>query len=160
MTVRYTRGQLRDAVGISQETYRHWKKALPPLRRGAGHGPKYSAGDLLAAAVVRILTADFAIRVGAVSVVAPALFETCNAPWSLLERGTLIVDLSAGALQFTRESEAPTLQAPVLIVPLQSSILDLRAALLQEPDRGTQESVVHRSAERVPTVAGTREVET
>ena len=156
MTVRYTPGQLRDAVGISQETYRHWKKVLPPLRRRAGHGPRFTAGDLLAAAVVRILTVDFAIRVGAISLVAQALFETCNEPWSVLERGRLNVDLAAGALLFAQETESATLQTPVLVIPLQSSILDLRTALLQEP-HDMHASVVGPPDKRIPAVPGTME---
>src|SRR3546814_4219968 len=79
MTVHYTPGQLRSAMAIPQETYRHWRKALAPLRRGTGHSPCFTAGDLLAVAIVRALTGDFAIRVGAISAVAEALFEACNA---------------------------------------------------------------------------------
>ena len=139
MTVRYTPGQLRDAVGISQETYRHWKKALPPLGGGAGHGPRFSVGDLLAVVVVKILTNDFAIRVNAISAIARALFETCNAvPWPALERGKLLVDLAAGELQFIHTAEPTRVPAPVLVIPLQPSIRRLRAALLTEYDRGTQ----------------------
>ena len=142
MTVRYTPGQLRDAVGISQETYRHWKKALPPLRGGAGHGPRFSVGDLLAVVVVKILTNDFAIRVSAISVIASALFETCNAvPWPALERGKLFVDLAAGGLQFIHGTESTALRTPMLVIPLLSSMLLLRAALLTEHDQSTQTSL-------------------
>ena len=142
MTVRYTPGQLRDAVGISQETYRHWKKALPPLRGGAGHGPRFSVGDLLAVVVVRILTNDFAIRVGAISVIARTLFETCNAvPWPALERGKLVVDLAAGELQFIQDTESAAFRTPVLVIPLRSSILRLRAALLTELGREPQRAL-------------------
>ena len=89
MTVRYTPGQLRDAVGISQETYRHWKKALPPLRGGAGHGPRFSVGEL----------------------------------------------------QFIHDTESTAFRTPILVIPLQSSILRLRAALLTELDRDPQRSL-------------------
>lgn len=159
MTVRYTAGQLRDAVSISQETYRHWRKALPVLRRGAGPGPKFTAGDLLATAVVRTLTFDFAIRVSAVSLISPALFETCNRPWPVLERGKLVVDLAAGDLQLVGIAEPHQPQAPVLIVPLQSSISRIRAALFTQPDRsGMQESLPLPPA-RTSSVPGSGTVE-
>ena len=142
MTVRYTPGQLRDAVGISQETYRHWKKALPPLRGGAGHGPRYTVGDLLAVVVVKILANDFAIRVGAISIIAGALFKTCNAvPWPALERGKLVVNLTDGGLQFIHDAESTAFRTPVLVIPLESSILRIRAALLTELDRDPQRSL-------------------
>lgn len=131
MAVRYTPGQLRNAIAISQQTYRHWKKALAPLRRGAGHSPCFTAGDLLAVAVVRCLTADFAIRVGAVSVVAEVLFEICNAkPWPTLERGKLIVDLADGRLWLCQEGENVVCEAAALVVPLKSMVAHLRSTLL------------------------------
>ena len=70
MTVNYTPGQLRDAVGIGQETYRHWKKALAPLRRDAGHSHCFTAGDLLAAAIVKTFVANYGMRVSALSALA------------------------------------------------------------------------------------------
>jgi hypothetical protein len=69
-SVNYTPGQLRDAVGIGQETYRHWKKALAPLRRDAGHSPCFTAGDLLAAAIVKTFVANYGMRVSALSALA------------------------------------------------------------------------------------------
>ena len=158
MTVRYTPSQLRDAVAISQETYRHWKKVLPPLRRGAGHGPRFTVGDILATTVVRVLTVDFAIRVGAVSVVAHALFETCNTPWPVLERGRLIINLAAGDLQLASDTESAHFQAPVIVVPLQSAISRLHAALLAQPDCGSQECLALSRARSI-TIPGSGIVE-
>ena len=142
MTVRYTPGQLRGAVGISQETFRHWKKALPPLRGGSGHSPRFTGGDLLAVLVVKLLTTDFAIRVSAISIISQPLFQNCNgAPWPALERGKFLVNLAAGKLRFIHESESNAVRTPVIIIPLQPLILHLRAALLAEHDFGTQESL-------------------
>ena len=48
MTVRYTPGQLRDAVAMPPETYRHWKKVLAPLRRNnTRQSPCFTAGGLV-----------------------------------------------------------------------------------------------------------------
>ncbi len=139
MTVRYTPGQLRGAMVIPQETYRHWKKALGPLRRGSGHSPCFTAGDLLAVAIVRVLTIDFAIRVGALSAVAGALFEACNASsWPTLERSRLIVDLANGRLQVRPELENTVFQAPVLVVPLRPLVGKLRNALLTDSEAENQ----------------------
>ena len=133
MAVRYTPGQLRSAVAISQQTYRHWKKALVPLRREARHSPCFTAGDLLAVAIVRTLTADFAVRVGAISAVADALFHTCNArPWPALERGKLVVDPANGRLEFQQETDHVVCGTPVLVIPLRPMVARLRCALMTD----------------------------
>ena len=138
--VRYTPGQLRSATAISQQTYRHWKKALSALRRRAGHSRCFTAGDLLAVAVIRSLTADFAVRVGAISAVAEALFETCNAAtWPVLERGKLVVDLASGRLQFLQATDHVGCETPMLVIPLKSMAEHLRGALLTEGGRDSQE---------------------
>jgi len=140
VTVYYTPGQLRSAMVIPQETYRHWKKALVPLRRGSGHSPCFTAGDLLAVAIVRILTDGFAIRVGALSTIAEALFETCNAvSWPTLERSKLIADLANGRLQIRPELENTVSETPVLVVPLRPLVSHLRDALLTDSGTDGQE---------------------
>ena len=142
MTVHYTPGQLRSVTEIPQETYRHWKKALAPLRRGTGHSPCFTAGDLLAVAIVRILTVDFGIRVGAISAVAEALFKTCNVvSWPTLERGKLIADLADGRLQFRPELEHAVFETPVLVIPLRPLVDRLRHALLTDGDVDNQETL-------------------
>ena len=78
MSLLYTPGQLRDAAGLSAETYRHWKKTLAPLRRARGHSPSFTPGDLVAVAIVRVLTETFGIRVGMLGSVAEPLFALCK----------------------------------------------------------------------------------
>ncbi len=95
MTVLYTPGQLRSAILIAPETYRHWKKALAPLRRGRGHSPCFSSGDLVAVSVVQALATNMAIRVGALAPIAETLFTLCNlSPWPALERAKLVIDVA------------------------------------------------------------------
>ena len=101
MTVLYTPGQLRSAISIAPETYRHWKKALAPLRRGRGHSPCFSSGDLVAVSVIRSLATDMAIRVGALAPIAETLFELCNlSPWPALERAKKVTETGRPALLF------------------------------------------------------------
>ena len=142
MTVRYTPGQLRNAMAIPQETYRHWKKALPPLQRRTGHSPCFTAGDLLAVAIVRALTVDSGIRVGAISAVADALFEACNAvSCPMLERSKLIADLANGRLQFRPELENVVFVTPVIVIPLRPLVGYLRHALLADGGVDNQQTL-------------------
>jgi hypothetical protein len=139
MSVQYTPGQLRNAVGIPPETYRHWKKALAPLRRDRGHSPCFTPGDLLAVAVVRVLSVDMAMRVGSLTQIAETLFELCNsAPWPILERGKLIFDFSNSQVQFRPELAGNLNERPVAIVPLRHIIAHLRDHLLAVGKPDTQ----------------------
>ncbi len=129
--VDYTPGQLRDAIGIGQETYRHWKKALAPLHREAGHSPCFTVGDLLATAIVKILVADYGIRVSALSALAASLFEACNTrSWLTLERSLLVLDVSGTRVHVQPECSGLTLDGPVIVVPLKMPIERLRGTLL------------------------------
>ena len=99
-------------------------------------------GDLLAVLVVKILTNDFAIRVSAISVIARTLFETatpCRGP-PLSAAGYSSTSLP-GDCSSSTAPRSTALRTPMLVIPLQSSILRLRAALLTEVDRDTQGSL-------------------
>ena len=131
VAVNYTPGQLRGAVGIGQETYRHWKKALGPLRREAGHSPCFTAGDLLATAIVKILVADYGMRVSALSALADGLFEACNArSWPTLERSLLLLELAGARVLMQSEGSGLALDGPAMVVPLRALIERLRSTLL------------------------------
>ncbi len=140
MSVHYTPGQLRSAVGIPPETYRHWKKVLGPLRRDRGHSPCFTAGDLVSVAVVRVLSVDMAVRVGSLTPIAEALFELCNsAPWPTLERGKLLFNLSNSRVRFRPELAGTHSERPLAIVPLRPIIAHLRDRLLAAGGADTQE---------------------
>ena len=142
MAVQYTPGQLREILGISPETYRHWKKALPSLRRERGHSPSFSTGDLLATEVIRTLSIDLSIRVGALTQVASGIFEQCNhMPWPTLERGAFSLNLLEANLLFREERTFSASAEPIVWVPLQPLIARLRARLLPTNDNGRQDSL-------------------
>lgn len=129
--VNYTPGQLRHAVGISQETYRHWKKTLGPLRREAGHSPCFTAGDLVATAVVKILVADYGIRVSTLSSVAEGVFGECNSrSWPMLERSLLMLNIAGDSVSIQSECGGLMFDGPAMVVPLGTLIASLRRTLL------------------------------
>ena len=154
VTVLYTPGQLRSAVSIAPETYRHWKKALGPLRRARGHSPRFRSGDLVALAVIRLLTLDMGIRVGALSSIGEALFDLCNrSPWPVLERAKLIIDLPNAVLLLRSEfTETPT-DKPSITIPLAPVITQLREQLLAAGSDDEQPSLRFPPVEIAPAVA-------
>ena len=131
MSVQFTPGQLRSAASIAPETYRHWKKVLVPLRRDRGHSPCFTAGDLVAVAVVRALCLDLGIRVSALALIANALFDICNSSsWAVLERGKLVIDIPHGQLQFQPELSNAIGEGALVMVPLRPIVVQLRDQLL------------------------------
>jgi hypothetical protein len=141
-TMLYTPGQLRRAVSITPETYRHWKKTLGPLRRASGHSPCFSAGDLVAVALIRLLTVDLGVRIGTLTPIGEPLFELCNrATWPILERSKLIVDLPGAQLELSPELSETTSDRPFITIPLRSVMAGLREQLLAESDDHEQPSL-------------------
>jgi len=129
--LQYTPGQLRALVGIPQETFRHWKKALGPLRRGRGHSPCFAPGDLVAVAVARVLVTDIGVRIGALEQVADTLFRICNCnPWPALERSKLVLDLRQGEAWLAADQDSAKHEGATVIVPLGGIIAALRAQLV------------------------------
>ena len=124
----YTPCQLRETVGITQETYRHWRKALSPLSRVCGRGAYFTPGDLVAVAVVRVLCTDLDMRVRTLSSLAEALFKTCRTtPWPTLERGHLDLDIPGGTVDFKIDNSPAPVDGVAVSVPLRSIINRLQA---------------------------------
>lgn len=143
MTVLYTPGQLRSALSIAPETYRHWKKALAPLRRGRGHSPCFSSGDLVAVSVIRSLAMDMAVRVGALAAIAEPLFELCNlSPWPALERAKLVINVPGAQLQLRPELAEVVSDQPLITIPLGPMVARLREQLLAASDSREQASLL------------------
>ncbi len=158
VSVHYTPGQLRNAVEIPQQTYRHWKKALAPLRRERSHSPCFTAGDLVAVAVIRVLSVEMAIRVGSLTPIAHALFELCNsAPWPALERGKLLIDFSNKQVQFHPELASALSGGPLAIVPLRPIVTTLRNRLLAADEPNSQEMLRFPPTASPSTVAVNQE---
>lgn len=157
MAVNFTPGQLRNAAGITQETYRHWKRALRPLCRETGHSPCFTVGDLLATAVVRLMVVDFGIRVSALTGLADTLFANCNErSWPALERSILLIDLAREEVQLMPESGMLAFGNPVMVVPLRPLIDELRSTLLSGDDNGQE--MLRFPPVSQPTASGRRKV--
>ncbi|MGH6679326.1 MAG: hypothetical protein ACREDL_10455 [Bradyrhizobium sp.] len=92
--MQYSLNQLRETVGLSVETYRHWKRVLPPLAEKGGRAPCFSIGDFVAASILHRLTENAGVRVGHLVDISTEVFRICNAsPWASLIGRTLTVDL-------------------------------------------------------------------
>ena len=128
---------------ISQDTYRHWKGALSPLRGRNGYTACFTPGDLLAMAVVRVLTEDAGVRVRTLEPVAPALFEHCNRQsWAGLERSVLIIEPLGARLTSIPETQPLRPEELAVVLPLRPIISALRGRLLLEQMEDQQEALM------------------
>jgi hypothetical protein len=139
--VQFTPGQLRETVGISVETFRHWKRVLPPFARRKRYAPSFTVGDLLAGRVLRSLTEGCGVRVGHLTRVSSDIVRVCNtAPWTSLERAVLLIDLVSGTCRLSEQDDGAG--DMVLRCAMRPMLLNVRDALLRSQPAAKQHSLL------------------
>jgi hypothetical protein len=134
-----TLGQVQGALGLSRDTYRHWKTVLQPLALRKGHRACFSHGDLLALAIVKSLTDKIGVPVSNLDSVARTLFEQCGQqPWARFERLAAVVFPEDWNLSFAPEGQIPPMTRTAIIVPCGPIISLLRGALMLEQPEEAQ----------------------
>ena len=130
--MQFSERQLRETLGISVETFRHWKRVLPPFAERKRYTPRFSIGDLLAAGVLQRLTDQCGIRPGCLPEISRTVAEICNGTaWAKLEDKALVVNVrlrTCSIAQSTREFAA---QDVVVICPLRPVMDAVRAGLFR-----------------------------
>ena len=122
---------MREAVGLSKEALRHWRRVLPGFPRGQSHAPSFSPGDVLAFAVLRRLTESCGVRVGQLRAVSSSVFVVCNeTPWEVLAKRMIVVDLDRQACATVPRSGPVAGDSAVVVCPMAPVIAGLRDALV------------------------------
>lgn len=123
---------MHEIVGLSKETYRHWKRILPPVAERGGRAPCFTLGDLIAASTLYRLTEKAGVRVGHLADLAIAIFDLCNAtPWATLQGSTLTIDLDHRECRIHQDLILTELPDLVLVCQLDPVLEQLRDALLR-----------------------------
>ena len=136
--MRYLPAQAKEALEIKEETFRHWRNALPPLKGKRGYAPCFSPGDLLALKVVSQLHA-FGIQVRYLSPHAERLFKICQGAWFGLEGKTILFD--GQELDLVEQERLVWVTHSCISVPLQPLIHELRRSLSEEESRPQQPEI-------------------
>src|SRR5260370_12940217 len=137
--MKLTPGEVREILGLSQDTFRHWKTALPPLAGRNGYKPCFSLGDLFAMALVKAMTDEASIAARALHAISAKLFQQCdNRSWAGFERSALLVELAHVRVEFVPESQIPRLNGIGIVVPCRPIITELRERLLMEKEESDQ----------------------
>ena len=119
-------------TGVSVETVRHWRRAIPYLSSKTGKAARFSFTDLLGLAVTNELVNSFGVHITTLSAGVDALFRllTTSGPASL-----------DGAIVFVTSSEATLYEAgvegagqlptkPALVIPLAPLITRIQRHML------------------------------
>lgn len=129
--MQFTPGQLRETLGLTQDTYRHWKNVLTPLSGRNGYRPCFSTGDLVATAIVQTLVEDCGIQISIVALGAGDLFRICERQsWAVLERSTLVFEPRDRRFTLIEGDRVHQRRALAVIVPLARIVERLRTTLL------------------------------
>lgn len=134
--MKLTPAQFRDAVGISQETFRHWREVLPIFQGRTGYVPVFTTGDLVAGAVIKTLKDACGISISKFASQSVAIGKICNdTPWATLSKGSLVLSLSDQSCSLVASvSGLPSNQLSVT-VPLGPITDHLTHIMLQGSDR-------------------------
>jgi hypothetical protein len=127
--MQFSQAQLRNTIGISVETFRHWKRVLPPF---SGR-KKYTRGDLVAAGVLRHLTDRCGVRAGYLPEISKTIVEVCNTDaWASLQGKTLVIDVQNKTCALIKSARAFPFQNVVVVCPLESIMAQIQEELSRE----------------------------
>ena len=140
--MQFTPGQLREIVGISVETFRHWKRVLPPFAHRKRYIPCFTIGDLLAARILRSLTEGCGVRVGHLARVSQEIVRASNmTPWVTYEERTLVIDLVKGTCRVSKVYQQNEGANFVLLCAMNPIMHELRDALLRSRPSADQHNL-------------------
>lgn len=139
--MRYLPAQAKEALNISEETFRHWRRVLPPLKGRRGYGPCFTLADLLALKAVAALH-GLGIQIRHLTPHAQALFDACSqGACFALEDKVIAFDGSSVTLVHAFDVRRASEKARVL-VPLRPLIDELRGALSNDEGTSAQSDIV------------------
>jgi hypothetical protein len=131
-TIQFTQDQMRTLTGVSAETVRHWRKAIPYLSSKTGKAARFSFTDLVGLAVTNELVNSFGVHIATASTGVDALFGL------LASSGPSALD---GAVAFITPSEAVLREAgsdgisrmppkPTFVIPLAPFVSKIQQHML------------------------------
>lgn len=129
MSVEFTQAQVRKVLGLAPETFRHWRKVLPPLAKRARR-QTLTHGDILALAAIQVLVREVGVSSSALASHSEAIFKYCNSsPWPALARSRVQIS-KTGAELVSQRAPIPTGKLSILILHLAPLVDDLSHQLL------------------------------
>lgn len=125
----YGPSQIRALTGLPQETLRHWRAQLAPLkdRKGAC----FTATDLLALLVFDQWITQLGLHVGAIKCIAPQLWRACRTPdWRTLESQIILLNIGKKDLQVVSRDKAIDAYGAAIVLPMTDVVRTLQDRLM------------------------------
>lgn len=139
--MRYTPGQVRQIVGVSQETLRHWRSVFGSLDGVRGAAPSFRPGQVLGLAVVRWIVEEIGLSVGALKGAERPIFEICGGEqWGRLARGYLLVKPVENEARFVAAVSEDMIGRGALVVPFAPIVAGIQEALFDVAPEEDQKS--------------------
>lgn len=130
--IQFTQDQTRMLTGVSVETVRHWRKAIPYLSFKTGKAARFSFADLLGLAVTNELVNSFGVHIATLSAGVDALFRllAASGPASL-DGAIVFVTATEAVLNETGAEGIGRLPVkPALMIPLAPLIANIQRHML------------------------------
>lgn len=130
--IQFTQDQTRTLTGVSAETARHWRKAIPYLSSKTGKAARFSFTDLLSLAITNELVNSFGVHITAVSGGVDALFRLLAASGTASLDGAVAFVTPTGATlrEVNPDGIGPPPTKPVLAIPLAPLIARIQQHML------------------------------
>ncbi len=138
-TIQFTQEQARTLTGVSAETIRHWRKAVPYLAAKSGKSARFTFADVVGLAVTREVITTFGVHIGSVNVGVNALFQLlAETQPTRLENAVAVVTASEASLSSTEDVTVRSLDGPALVVPIDPLIVSIQRHMLPIAARAKQ----------------------
>lgn len=130
--IQYTQDQMRSLTGVSVETVRHWRKAVPYLASKTGKAARFTFADLLGLAITNELVSSLGVHIAKISTGVDALFQLlANSSALALNGAVVFVTPTSATLRGTGpEGVGPAPTQPTLAIPLDPLIAQLQQHML------------------------------
>lgn len=131
MPLLFTPGQLMAALSLSKQEWRTFRGAFPALNADGGRVPCFTAGDILAAAVVQHVSKSLGMPLSAFSPLAAPLFSVCRGhAWPQMERSHLLLAFDPSGVVLVDADQRQTPPALAITVHLKPRVQQVREMLL------------------------------
>lgn len=131
-TIQFTQDQARTLTGVSVETVRHWRKAIPYLAAKTGKTARFTYADLVGLAVTNALVSSLGAHIAALSGGVDALFRLLATvgPTSLDSAIVLVTATDASIYEPVADGIGRLSSAPALTVPLAPLVANIQRHML------------------------------
>lgn len=127
VSIQFTQEQARALAGVSPETVRHWRKAVPYLSCKTGKAARYSFPELVGLAATNELVKTLGVHIAAVSGGVDALFRLLmNSNVAAFQEAIAVITADKAAL----EAKITACEQSALMVPLKPLVSRIQQSML------------------------------